>query len=71
MLKDEDADGLPDAEKAVSLAPPAANCFGTRGAIREKPGQRDDAIADFHMALSPGPHHQMAEDGLRRPNATP
>jgi hypothetical protein len=70
-LKGEDANGLPDAERAVALAPKQANHLGTRAEIYEKLGQRDKAIADYRAALALDSHHQSAEDGLQRLGVTP
>jgi Tfp pilus assembly protein PilF len=70
-LKGEDATGLPDADRAIALAPDEANCFGTRAEIYEKLNQRDKAIADYRAALVLDPHHQSAKDGLKRLGATP
>jgi tetratricopeptide (TPR) repeat protein len=65
-LKGDDAGGLADAEEAVKLTPNDAYCHGTRGAIYEKLGRRDDAIADYRTALALDPKDQEAIDGLRR-----
>jgi len=67
----DDAKGLPDAEKAVALAPTEANCFGTRAAIYEELGQTDKAIVDYRTALRLDPDHQPAVDGLQRLEVTP
>jgi Flp pilus assembly protein TadD len=62
---------LPDAEKAVSLAPKDANTFGTRAAIFERLGQRDKAISDYRTKLKLVPNDDFAKDGLKRLGAAP
>jgi Tfp pilus assembly protein PilF len=70
-VKGEDAKGLPDAEKAVALAPKDANSIETRAEIYEKLGQRDKALADFRVALKLAPAMKEARDGVKRLGGTP
>jgi tetratricopeptide (TPR) repeat protein len=46
-LAGRDAEGLSDANQAVSLAPNDAGTIETRAEIFEKLGQRDKAIVDY------------------------
>ena len=69
-LKGEDAKGLPDASKAVTLVPKEAAVFETRAEIHEKLGHRDEAVTDYRAALGFDPHNQSAIDGLKRLAAT-
>ncbi len=64
--KGEDALGLPDAEKGVSLGPSDAKHLTIRGRIYAAVGQRDKAIADFRAALKLDPNHDTAKQGLVR-----
>ena len=70
-MKGEDAKGLPDAEKAVAMAPKNAASMETRAEIYERLGQRDGAIADYRAALVLDNHIQLALDGLKRLGADP
>ncbi len=65
-LKGDDATGLADAEEAVKLAPKNPFCLGTRAAIYDKLGRRDDAIADYRAALALDPKDAEAIAGLKR-----
>lgn len=65
-LKGDDAGGLADAEEAVKLAPKDRFCLGTRGAIYEKLGRRDEATADYRAALALDPKDREAIEGLKR-----
>jgi len=65
-LKGEDAAALPDAEKAVTLAPSSAPSLETRAEIYEKLGHRRDAVADYRAALAIDGGLQLARDGLKR-----
>jgi Flp pilus assembly protein TadD len=60
------AQGLPDAIRAVALAPKDANSYETRAEIYEKLGQRDKAIADYRQTLSVAPDTKLAQEGLKR-----
>ena len=68
-LKGEDAIALPDAEKAVSLAPRSAPALETRAEIYEKLGRGPDAEADYRAALAIDGGLQLARDGLTRLSA--
>lgn len=68
-LKGEDAIALPDAEKAVSLAPSSAPALETRAEIHEKLGHWRDAEADYRAALAIDGDLQLARDGLMRLSA--
>lgn len=70
-LKGDDADGLADAEEAVKLAPKNPYCLGTRAAIYNKLGRRDDAIADYRAAYALDPDDPEAIAGLRRLGVSP
>jgi tetratricopeptide (TPR) repeat protein len=63
-LAGRDALGLPDANRAVALAPKDADSIATRAEIYEKLGKRDYAIADYRQALSLAP--ELAQEGLKR-----
>ncbi len=65
-LKGEDALALPDAEKAVTLAPSSAPSLETRAEIYEQLGRRDDALDDYRAALAIDAGLQPAQDGLDR-----
>jgi tetratricopeptide (TPR) repeat protein len=67
----EDAKGLPDAEKAVTMAPTNATILETRAEIYERLGRRDGAIADYRAVLAVDSHIQLALDGLKRLGADP
>jgi tetratricopeptide (TPR) repeat protein len=70
-LKGEDAKGLPDAEKAVGLAPTDTYFLETRAEIEEKLGQKDKAIADYDESIKSDSKNSAAIDGLKRLGATP
>jgi len=53
------------------MTPKGAHSLGTRGAIYEKLGQRDKAIADYRAALEIDPSDQFAKDWLKRLGVTP
>jgi Flp pilus assembly protein TadD len=61
-LKGEDAFGLPDAEKAITLEPKQAAFLETRAEIYEKLGRRADAIADYRSALAVDTNMKLADD---------
>jgi Flp pilus assembly protein TadD len=65
-LAGRDAQGLPDANRAVTLAPEDADSIETRAEIYEKLGQRDKAIADYRQTLSLDPNMKSAQNGLKR-----
>jgi Flp pilus assembly protein TadD len=64
-LAGRDAEGLPDANQAVSLAPNDAGTIETGAEIFEKLGQRDKAIADYRQSLLLG-SMKRALEGLKR-----
>jgi len=66
-----DAKALPDANKAIGLAPTDANAYETRAEIHEKLGQREEAIADYRKSLSLDPKQKLAQDALKRLGAAP
>ena len=68
-LKGEDAVALPDAERAVTLAPGSAPSLETRAEIYEKLGRRRDAVADYRAALAIDGGLHLARDGLKRLSA--
>jgi Tfp pilus assembly protein PilF len=74
-LKGDDAKGLPDAEKAIMMAPNNADSIETRAEIYEKLGQRERAIADYRATLKLASFGsqavQYAQDGLKRLGAGP
>ena len=70
-LKGEDALALPDAEKAVTLAPSSVPPLETRAEIYEKLGRRRDAVADCRAVLAIEGGLQLARDGLKRLGADP
>jgi tetratricopeptide (TPR) repeat protein len=70
-LKGDDAGGLADAEEAVKEAPSNPFCLGTRAAIYEKLGRRDDAIADYRAAFALDPKDPEAIDALKRLGVPP
>lgn len=61
-----DSEGLPDAERALALAPANAGVIETRAEIYEKLGKREKAIADYRQALSLEAGMKSAADGLKR-----
>jgi Flp pilus assembly protein TadD len=61
-----DSQGLPDANRAVALAPKDAASIETLAEIHENLGQRDKAIADYRQALSLAPGMKEVQDGLTR-----
>jgi tetratricopeptide (TPR) repeat protein len=70
-LKDEDAKGLPDIEKALTMDANNAGYIETRAEILEKLGQRDKAIADYRAALKLDPTDDSSKAGLKRLGAQP
>jgi tetratricopeptide (TPR) repeat protein len=70
-LKGDDSGGLADAEEAVKLAPKNPFCLGTRAAIYQKLGRRDEAIADYRAAFALDPQDPEAIDGLKRLGVSP
>jgi len=62
---------LPDASKALELAPNDYSAFVTRGLIHEALGQRDLAIADFRSAVKNGGTADDAKAALVRLGAAP
>jgi tetratricopeptide (TPR) repeat protein len=67
----EDANGLPDAERAVKLSPNNADSIETRAEIYERLGRRGEAVVDYRAALKLAPNMKRARDGLQRLGATP
>ncbi len=65
------AQGLPDAEQALKLAPGEASVLQTRGHILEALGRRDEAIADLRRALTLNPGLQRSKDALKRLGVAP
>ncbi len=63
--------GLPDAQKAIQLAPRWAEARDTAGHILEAMGKKAEAIAEYRQALALDPKHQGAKDGLARLGAKP
>lgn len=53
-------------DKEAALAPNDSDSLETRAEIREKLGQRDEAIADDRAALTFRHDNQPAKDGLAR-----
>ncbi len=70
-LAGRDAEGLPDAEKAVALTPTNSAAIETRAEIFEKLGRRDAAIADYRAALRIKPDMASAQAGLKRMGVAP
>jgi tetratricopeptide (TPR) repeat protein len=70
-VKGEDAKGLPDVEKALTLAANNAVYIETRAEILEKLGQRDKAVADYRAALKLDPTDDGSKAGLKRLGAAP
>jgi tetratricopeptide (TPR) repeat protein len=70
-LEGDDSGGLADADEAVKLAPKNPFCLGTRAAIYETLGRRDDAIADYRAAFALDPKDPEAIDGLKRLGVSP
>ena len=68
-LAGRDAEGLPDANQAVSLAPNDAGTIETRAEIFEKLEQRDKAIADYRRSLLLDVSMKRALEGLKRLDA--
>ena len=60
-LRGDDGRALPDAMKAVALAPQGADSVETRGEIYERLGRRDDAIADYRAALNSCAGHAIGK----------
>src|SRR5262249_36117069 len=54
FLEHKSVDGLPDAEKAVALAPNNTSVLDTRGQIYLALARVDDAFADFDKAIRHG-----------------
>jgi tetratricopeptide (TPR) repeat protein len=65
-MKGEDAKGLPDIEKALTMSANNAAYIETRAEIFEKLGQRDKAIADYRAALKLDPTDDSSKAGLKR-----
>jgi tetratricopeptide (TPR) repeat protein len=65
------AQGLPDAEKALTLALGYVDALDTRGHIFEALGRREEAITDLRRALAKGPNHQSTKAALQRLGAEP
>ncbi len=63
--------GLPYAEKAIELAPEAANILDTRGHIYRVLGRKADAARDFRKALKIRPGIQSSRDGLAKMGLAP
>jgi tetratricopeptide (TPR) repeat protein len=68
-LKGEDAKGLSDAKKAVTMTPDNADFIETRAEIYEKLNQNDEAIADYRASLKLDPNDDHSKQGLKRLNA--
>lgn len=65
------ADGLPDAMRSLELRPNDPNTLDTRGHILEALGRREEAIADFRLALSKNASLQSSKDAPIRLGVTP
>jgi tetratricopeptide (TPR) repeat protein len=63
--------GLPDAERAVELAPDNSYALGTRGQIYAALGRREEAIADLQKALSINPDLKESREALQGLGVTP
>jgi len=70
-LKGQDAKGLPDIEKALTLDANSAVYIETRAEIFEKLGQRERSIADYRAALKLDPTDDASKAGLKRLGAQP
>jgi tetratricopeptide (TPR) repeat protein len=66
------AEGLPYAQKSLSLEPGSFNGLEARGRIFEKLGRRAEAISDFRAALKKAPNYAYeAKEGLKRLGVEP
>ena len=63
--------GLPDAERAVSLAPEDHYSWDTLGSIHEVLGDRDKAVDAYRKANSLDPKHEMSLKHLKRLGEAP
>ena len=70
-LKGEDAQALPDANKAVAMRPDDPDFIEARAEIYEKLGQRDKAIADYRASLKLDPKKDGSKQGLKRLGVAP
>ena len=57
---------IADCTEAIRLAPDGFQAYALRGALFERQGEKDEAVADYRRALSLEPRAAEASDGLRR-----